>query len=147
MRVTALPVTMYLMRYVAEAYKGKYGYELDYNLCTIQSIRKGYGFDYAYRIDTPRGDDHLVFHLYFSVGDPSRVLVLRPEVVENVYTLGSLIDELFTVTAIISNEHYDYRFPWIEGEWSNHNLLVYQSEDYLCTMDGSPLTLMPGTVV
>lgn len=132
-----LPVEQYLIHFAVGAYIDKYGFDLSYENCTIQSIRASWGYEYGYRIDTLRGDDHVVLHLYFNSRDVTKLHVIRGEVVQNLYGPNSLIDELTVITADLSHEEYTYRFPWIEGEWSNYDLVFYEDGDYACFEDGS----------
>jgi hypothetical protein len=133
-----LPVEEYLSKFAIEAYNLKYGQSLDYKNCGIASLRTSYGYKYGYRIDTLRGDDTVVIHLYFNIGPVNRVDIVRVEVIKDQYDTEALGDEIYVVTGEIFDYYGDYRFPYIENEFTNIDLIYYLDDDYVVFMDGTP---------
>lgn len=132
----------YLTKFAVDAYNAKYGKSVDPKLCNIWSIRKTYGYEHAYNIDTLQGGDFVQLRLYFNPGKISTVFNIRLESKQNQAAFNKLGDEVFAITAEIYNYDYVYHFSHIAKDVTQFGLFQLMSGDYLTRHDGTPMKPM-----
>ncbi len=137
-----MPEPDYLTDFAVSAYNKKYKKQINPKLCNIWSIRKTYGFEHAYNIDTLQGGDFVQLRLYFNPGKISSIFNIRLESKQNQSVMNKLGDEIFAITAEVSHFDHTYHFRPIQKSIARFGLFQLMSGDYLTRHNGTPMKPM-----